>query len=228
MIKGVKIVAEKMLVVSPKEPLTYCWEKYGFEVHIPAGAFSESEPMTLCIQAGLSGDYQLPDDGVLVSGVYSLSLNPPVEKFRKKVSLAIQHCASGDDSTLSFVAADSTQDKPPYIFEQLKGGNFSDSGDHGTIEVAHFTLYALSAEDSLDYTIRTYYVPVKDVPNAYVAHIAVTQNTPIVIEVRLYFSPPSAYYYVHIHRRSKKCFVLEMLKKALQYRWYGFLMGKNI
>ena len=113
-----------------------------------------------------------PGDDVLISGVYSLSLNPPVEKYHKEVSLPIQHCDSGDESTLSFIAADSTRDKPPYyIFEQLKGGNFSDSRDHGTIE---FDNSSLSVKDSLDYTIHTYYVPVKDVPNAYVAHTAVT------------------------------------------------------
>ena len=51
-------------------------EGHGFKVHIPAGAIRrERGRVTLCIQTSLSGDYQLPHDGVLVNGVYWLSLH---------------------------------------------------------------------------------------------------------------------------------------------------------
>ena len=183
-IKGVKFIAEKMLVVVPGKSLNYLWDKYGFEIFIPAGAFSTTKVVTLSIQASITGDYQLPNDDVLVSGVYSLSLHPAMEKFHKNVSLTIQHCASSDRSSLSFVTADSTQDTLPYIFGPLEGGIFTDSEGHGVIEVDHFSLYGVAGEDSLDYSITTYYVPKKEVPDAYVAHIAVTQNTKIVMEVR--------------------------------------------
>ena len=78
-----------MLEITPGEPLDYKWEDHGFKIHVPAGAISG--PVTLSIQASLSGDYQLPDDRVLVSGVYWLALHPPM-KFSEKVTITIQHC----------------------------------------------------------------------------------------------------------------------------------------
>ena len=88
--------------ITSDQPLDYHKEGHGFKIQIPAGAISEErETVTLCIQASLCEDYQLPDDGVLVSGVHSLSLHPPVHRLHKKVTVTIQHCASGDNSDLS-------------------------------------------------------------------------------------------------------------------------------
>ena len=87
-IKGADIIAKTRIEFTQDQPLHFPWEGYGFKVHIPAGAISGG-PVTLCIQASLSGDYQLPDDddydGV-VSGVYWLSLHPPVKRFHEKVT----------------------------------------------------------------------------------------------------------------------------------------------
>ena len=93
-IQGAEIIAQTRVEITPGKPLTYHWVGHGFEVHIPAGAISsESGPVTLSIQASLSGDYQLPDDRVLVSGVYWLALHPPV-MLSKSATISIQHCAS--------------------------------------------------------------------------------------------------------------------------------------
>ena len=136
------------------------------------------------IQASLKGEYHFPHDGVLVSGVYCLSVYPPVEIFDKKVTITLQHCASVDDDdgddkkALFFYTA---QDTPPYIFEWLPGGSFSDSGE-ATINVSHFTLFTIfGRRKSLKYTICTYYIP-KHL-NIYEAHITVTQMRELVIEV---------------------------------------------
>ena len=103
-IRGAYIIAQTKIEITPDQPLDYHWEGYGFNVHTPAGAISEERgPVTLCIQASLSGDYQLPDDGVLVSGVYWLSLHPHVKRFSKKVTLSLQHCAPDVDPGLSFI-----------------------------------------------------------------------------------------------------------------------------
>ena len=121
-IRGADIKAQTKIEIPPDQALDYHWEGHGFKVHIPTGAISEEKmPVTLCIQASLSGDYQLPNDGVLVSGVYWLSLHPHVEMFSKKVTLSLQHCASvTDDSGLSFVTTKSTQKELPYTFEALR------------------------------------------------------------------------------------------------------------
>ena len=171
-IRGADIIAQTKIEITPDQPLDYHWEGHGFKVHIPAGAISEERgPVTLCIQASLSGDYQLPDDGVLVSGVYWLSLHPPVKRFLKNITLTIQHCASNNDSTLSFLIAKSTQ--VPYTFKAVSGGSFSEP-QYGTLQVDHFSGVGISGEKRSRYALCTYYIPV--VFNVYEAHITVTPN----------------------------------------------------
>ena len=192
LIKGADIVAQKKIEITPGIAYTCHWEGHGFKVHIPAGAISEERgPVTLCIQASLSGDYQLPDDGVLVSGVYWISLHPPVKRFHKKVTLSLQHCASDDDPGLSFITAKCTQQTLPYKFESLTGGSFSEPG-YGSIELVNFSGFGirkifrkLFPQRPLNYAIRTYFVPDPDPeqPNKYEAHITVTQKKEIVMEV---------------------------------------------
>lgn len=171
-----------MIEVHPEESLSYEWKDHGIKVYIPAGAISGSQPRTMYIQASLKGEYHFPDDSVLVSGVYCLSVYPPVEIFDKKVTITLQHCASvdddDDDDALSFYTA---QDTPPYYFGWLPGGSFSESGE-ATIDVSHFTWFAaFGRRKSLKYTICTYYIP-KDF-NLYEAHITATQKKELVVEV---------------------------------------------
>ena len=174
-IRGADIVAQTKIEITPGIAYTCHWEGHGFKVHIPAGAISEGRgPVTLCIQASLSGDYQLPDDGVLVSGVYWLSLHPHVERFDKKVTLSLQHCASDDDSTLSFITAKCTQQELPYAFKKLSKGSFSDCKT-AIIEVNSFSAYAVQSDRGIcDYAFRSYYIPKQ--LNVYNLHIAVTPN----------------------------------------------------
>ena len=186
-IQGADIIAQTQIEIPPNKPLDYHWEGHGFKVHIPAGAISEERgPVTLCIQASLSGDYQLPDDGVLVSGVYWLSLHPHVERFHKKVTLSLQHCASDDDSALSFITAKCTQQTLPYKFESLAGGSFSEPG-YCSIELMHFSGFGIidkiynMLQRPLNYAIRTYFVTKQ--PNIYEAHITVTQKKELTMEV---------------------------------------------
>ena len=181
--EGANIINKREVEVTPDQPLDYYWEGHGITVHIPAGAITR--PATLCIQASLSGDYQLPDDGVLVSGVYWLSLHPHVKKFNKQVTVTIQHCACEDDSTLSFITAKCTQDAPPYFFQQLPGGKFSDY-NMGSIKMDHFCAIGINGAGR-HYTFRTYYLHQK--PNLYEAHITATQDLELQLQVRF-----SSYY----------------------------------
>ena len=172
-IKGADITAQTKIEIPPDQPLDYHWVGHGFKVHIPAGAISEERgPVTLCIQASLSGDYQLPDDGVLVSGVYWLSLHPHVERFHKKVTLSLQHCASNDNSALSFVTAKCTQPELPYAFKKLSKGSFSECRT-AFIEVNSFSSFGVSGKVS-EYAFYTFYIPKQ--LNIYNLHITVTPN----------------------------------------------------
>ena len=172
------ILGQTKIEVVPDQPIDYRWEGRGFEVHIPAGAISTKGSVTACIQACLSGVYELPEDTVLVSGVYWLSLDPPVERFTEKVTLTLQHCAPDDDSALTFIT--STQDKPPYTFQLLPGGSFSESG-YGTIDVQHFSLFGVIGRRKM-YAFCTYYLPTAE-PNAHEVRITVTPNLKLHLKV---------------------------------------------
>ena len=178
-IRGADIVAQTTVEITPDQPLEFHWEGHGFRVYIPAGAVSRR--VTLCIQASLSGDYQLPDDGVLVSGVYWLSLHPHM-KFQEKATITLQHCAN-DDSSVSFVTARCTQEPMPYQFEKLPGASFS-THKEGAIQVDHFSAIAASASPNSvsEYAICSYYIPRR--PNVFDIHITVTPNLDLQLKVR--------------------------------------------
>ena len=172
--------------INPEKPLTYRWERHGFEVHIPADAISsESGPVTLSIQASLSGDYQLPDDRVLVSGVYWLALQPPV-KFAKKATVAIQHCASvKDDKSLPvFATAKCTQKQLPYKFKPLAGGLFRES-EYASIEVSHFSALGIFSWLKSKYAICSYYTP--KTSNIWDLHITITPKEDLLMEVYIHY-----------------------------------------
>ena len=173
-IRGADITAQTKIELTPDQPLDFHWEDHGFKVHIPAGAISkERGPVTLYIQASLSGDYQLPDDGVLVSGVYWLSLHPPVKRFHKNITVTIQHCASDDDPKLSFITAQCTQKTLPYIFNAIPGRFPSESG-YGAVEIEHFSSLAILAQKKSLYAFCTYYI--SKFPRVCEAHITVTPD----------------------------------------------------
>ena len=176
-IRGADIVARTTVEITPDQPLDFHWEGHGFKVHIPAGAITrEWGRVTLCIQASLSGDYQLPDDGVLVSGVYWLSLHPYVERFDKKITISLQHCASDDDSSITFVTAKCIQETLPYTFKPLPGGVFSEK--ESSIQVYNITAFAAILRESPYrkwYVFRVFYIR-KQTPNEYEAYITVADD----------------------------------------------------
>ena len=185
-IRGADIIAQTTIELTPGEPMSYYWERHGFKIDVPAGAVStESGPVTLSVQASLSGDYQLPDDQALVSGVYWLALHPPV-KLAEKVTISIQHCVSvkdANDHALIFVTAKCTQKTLPYTFKPLPGGIFSES-EYGGLSVDHFSGFGVSSDsDALRYSICTYYMYISKFDNCWDVHICVTQKKEVLIEV---------------------------------------------
>ena len=51
-IRGADIITYNRIKVAPDQPLDFHWEDYGFQIYIPAGAFSR--PVTLCIEETIS------------------------------------------------------------------------------------------------------------------------------------------------------------------------------
>ena len=180
-IRGADILSQEVINITPDQLLDYNWNDHGFGIHIPAGAINYSSPLTMFIQASLSGDYQLPNNGTFVSGVYSLCFDTPLNNFTQKITISVEHCASDVDSRLSFVTADVTEETPPYLFKLLPGGLFSTPGV-GSIEVEHFTWFSvMQILGKVKYALCTHYI--RKQTNHYEVHITVTQNLDLQLKV---------------------------------------------
>ena len=91
-------------------------------------------------------NYQFPEGSELVSAVYDISANKP---FPAPVTVEIQHCIPLHDDNeashigMSFVISD-TKPGPPYIFRELRGGDFRFGSSYGKIiELTHFSKLAV-------------------------------------------------------------------------------------
>lgn len=144
-IRGADNVGEVSLKVLPGEPLDYYWKGHGLRLHIPADALhTNTPPLTMKIQASLSGEFRLPDDMELVSGVYWISFPAKLEH---PVTLELQHCArleSAEQTHLTFVTSQCSQETLPYQFEPLPGGVFTTSSDYGAVQLYHFSGVAVA------------------------------------------------------------------------------------
>ena len=137
-----------VLEVIPGKPLDYFWEDHGLRLYIPADALDASTPtLTMKIQASLSGQFKLPDDMELVSGVYWISF--PSEELKQPITLELQHCAhleQTEQTRLYFVTSKSNQETLTYNFEPLDGGVFSSKNDYGSIQIKHFCGIAVASK----------------------------------------------------------------------------------
>ena len=140
-IRGADIIATVALQVFPGRPVTYAWHGHGLRLHIPADALKlRASPLTMIIQASLSGHFQLPDDTELVSGIYWVSCQ---QEFFLPATIEVQHCAYLEHpdqlSSLFFITARCNQKTLPYQFKELPGGVFSTDSSYGTIQLSHFS-----------------------------------------------------------------------------------------
>ena len=133
------VIAETSLEVTSQAD-TYQLEGFGAKLHIPYNSLpADCQRCRIEIRVSLSGYYKFPDDNELVSGIYWIY--SPV-RFRKYVTLEVQHCSKHIES-LSFVRADCTQKQLPYTFQRLERGIFSKNSSYGSIELSHFSGWAI-------------------------------------------------------------------------------------
>ena len=167
------IIASTTLEVVPGTSLTFNWERHGFKMYIPENALEpNTSHLTMKIQASLSGNFQLPDDTELVSGIYLIDFSP---EFSQPVTMKLQHCAylehSDQLSSLFFLAASFIQKTSPLCFKPLEGGVFSTDSTYGIIKLRHFSGVAVGRRKEKQdgrgrqkkgekrYSAHTYYIP---------------------------------------------------------------------
>lgn len=124
---------------------TFTFEKFGFKMHIPGGSLIEPEKCDIAVGASLSGNFEFPQSTTPINAIYYIA---PSIKLSKPVTLELQHCyilhdGSNEADSLTFVSAETTNNRnPPYKFRMLEGGS-SRRGIHmlKIISVCSFSLF---------------------------------------------------------------------------------------
>ena len=121
--QDVCVAGHKLFLLQRNSPQLLNWEEYGLSITIPHDAVQQSDTVEVAITALVGGEFILPEDTVLVSAVYALSVSKPL---LKPVQLEIQHCVSIEKTAhsnyLSFATA--PIDQPPYQFQPVNVGYF--------------------------------------------------------------------------------------------------------
>lgn len=137
-VHGLNVIAETSFEIT-NDAHSYEWRDHGVKLHIPQDSLPEDSPQCRVeIRASLSGQYTLPANCELVSGVYWVH---STVKLSKHPTLEIQHCSTQREG-LSFIRAECTQHRlcPPYSFKKIEGGVFSEQSSYGSIELPQDSL----------------------------------------------------------------------------------------
>ena len=142
------------------------WEGYGLRLYIPPNSLPEGRSQfTLKMEVGLSREFQLPENGVLVSAVYSFSHNMGNEELRQPVTLEMEHCAAASAlDKLSIVRANENSN----TFNYLPGGDFSSVEGYSVIKLHSFSRFSTflkksfsflrsQSSNEIDYSANIYY-----------------------------------------------------------------------
>ena len=147
-------------VVSTKG-CSFEWKGYGLRLNISRDCLPDGmEECRINIKLSLSGPFQLPEDSELLSPVFWISA---LCKFKKPVTLEIQHCASRHQeacvSDLTFVSTKCSQKVLPYIFKRLDGGRFPADSPYGSLQLSHFSGIGITGRKSSprSYCAQIYY-----------------------------------------------------------------------
>ena len=182
MLKGVDICGEISLLVT-NDARKFNWEDYGLTLDIPCEALPNNiDQCKLLINASISGDYTIPNGFLLVSPVFWVRCEPSC-KFKKTISMGIQHCAkTKDKSKLRFARASCTQKELPYMFEvSAADKNF----DTSSIQLNRFSACAIvkDGSDDLSFAAKVFYFT-EDI-GSYMIHFTVSLDTPAHRTVRV-------------------------------------------
>ena len=120
----------------------YCTRRdYGLEIDFPPTShIKRGIDVTVKVRETDDG-FQIPNGLELVSAIYSISTSRPLPV---EAELRIQHCVPGHmvaSGRLIFVCA---HNGPPYEFQQIDGGVFSQDSSYGVIKVSEFSDFGIA------------------------------------------------------------------------------------
>ena len=120
------------------------WERYGLRIGVSEGSLSSEETAEAAVVALVGGNFVFPDNTVVVSAVYAVSLSRPLFK---PLRLEIQHCIHitrrAQTKYLKFAIAPVDTPSLPYRFSIVEGGEFSAGEWYGSINREKFCLVSI-------------------------------------------------------------------------------------
>ena len=145
-LSDVHAVGKKLFLIAGNKPQSMDWKDYGLKINIEKDSLLSSETAEVAVAALVGGKFKFPENTVLVSAVYSISISKPL---LEPLTLIMQHCVRIDEQPglsqhLNFAIASVNTTSLPYHFSIVKEGEFSSTV--GSIKRKKFCLLCIVGE----------------------------------------------------------------------------------
>ena len=163
------------------------WVQFQLHIEIPKGSLPAGSTTELHVKAIIGGDFILPPDCYLVSGIYQII---SFEQLKKNITLHLPHAAiiksEEEASYFRFYTADCSSG-PPYEFKEMEGGYFRPHSNSATIGVNHFGCFATGKikHPMQRYLSQVLYKPVSNSAVVWNVVFAITKDDPTFVKVVL-------------------------------------------
>lgn len=168
------------------------WEEMGITINVPKGVVESGAVCDIAVIPLLHGDFQFPEDSVLVSGVYAIGTSCQI---KKPLKISMQHCVNLSTNKhlerMVFFKAEHINIAPPYTFFPCDRGAFETGSAYGSLDCESFTLIAMlrrmrswitgSPDPSISYRAQVLYS--MSPSGFWIVYIFVIKNINHIIEV---------------------------------------------
>ena len=142
-------VAKELFLVQGDKPQLMNWERFGLRIGVEEDSLS-SETVEVATTALVGGEFKFPENTVLVSAVYAVTVSKPL---LKPLRLELQHCVDLTDQPglskyLKFAIAPVNTPSLPYQFRIIEGGEFSSYSRYGSIQRKEFSYVCIVGEET--------------------------------------------------------------------------------
>ena len=147
-LSGVEVAETKIHQFQGDRSQLMNWEEYGIKIDVAEGSILEAETVEVGVKALVGGQFKFPENTVLVSAVYAVSIS---KRLLKPLRIKMEHCVdlTGRPDLakhLKFAIAPTDAPHLPYQFSLLEEGEFDSDSCYGSICRYRFCLVCIVAE----------------------------------------------------------------------------------
>ena len=147
-LSAIQVAEKKLFLIQGERPQMMNWEEFGLRIGVEKDSLSSSDTVEAAVVALVGGEFKFPENTVLVSAVYAVTVSKPL---LKPLRLEIQHCVDltgqpGLSKYLKFAIAPVSTHSLPYQFSLVEGGEFSSNSFYGSISRNEFCLVCVCGE----------------------------------------------------------------------------------